>query len=136
MKRALANFLLNLAIKLGAKRVTVNVIKDGYSEAAADALLTAKPDWSPDEAAAVDKFLKSDAGASFLKRVRAVAAQVAIKGAANQVNTIHAAGISHGWNECVRYIFSLSRVSRVEDTTPNAEQAPQDEASLLEQLSP
>lgn len=136
MKRALANFLLNLAIKLGAKRVTVNVIKDGYSEAAADALLTAKPDWSPDDAAAIDKFLKSEAGQLFSKRIRLVAATVAIKGAANQTNTIHAAGISAGWNECVRYIHSLSRVSGVQDTNPNAEQAPQDEAQLLELLSP
>ena len=134
MKRAVANFLLKLAMSLGAKRVTVQAIKDAYSSATADAALTASV-WQPDNSAGLNKFLTSDHGQIFFKRLRAIAAAVAIKGAQDRTSTIHAAGVSTGWDECLRYIHSLSRVSGVQDTT-NTEQAPQDEASLLEQLSP
>ena len=142
MKQALANFLLTTAINLGAKRVTVNVIKDGYAQAAAEAILTARPFWGEDEAKAVAAFLNSPAGQLFSKRVRSVAAHVAIEGANDRANTVHSAGVSAGWNECMRYIHSLSRVSGDQDTgqgglpTLNTEQAPEDEARLLERLSP
>lgn len=53
LKQAIANFLLNLATHLGAKRVTVTVIKDGYSQAAAEAIFTARPNWSVNEVKAV-----------------------------------------------------------------------------------
>ena len=140
MKRALANFFLNIALALGAKRVTVNVIKDGYSQSAAEAILTAKPLWQSGEAKVVAGFLASPVGQSLSKRLRAVAAQVAIDGANDRVNTIHSAGVSAGWNECVRYLHSLSRVSGEQDTAgePNAKdsQQPEDEAALVERLSP
>lgn len=135
MRRLLANLLLNLATKLGAKRVTVNVIKDSYTSSTADVVLT-KADWDPDNAAALAAFLKTELGQDLTNRLRLVAATVAINGAAERVTTIHAAGISTGWNECIRYFLSLSRVSGVQDTQPNTEQAPQDEASLLELYSP
>ena len=78
LKPALANFLLNLAIRFGAKRVTVTVIKDGYSQAAAEAIFTAQPIWGANEAKAVAAFLNSPAGQLFSKRVRSIAAHVSI----------------------------------------------------------
>ena len=149
MKHVVANFLLNLATSLGAQRVTVNVIKDSYTQAAADALLTARPGWGVEEAKATAVFLNSPGGQLFSKRIRSVAAHVAIEGAktggthcATTANTIHAAGVSAGWNECVHYIHSLSRVSGVQDSgqgglsTSNDKPPIEDESALLERLSP
>ena len=148
MKRSIANWLLNLAMSLGGasrtaqkKRMTVNVIKDAYAQAAADAILTARPTWGADEAKAVGAFLNSPAGQLFSTRLRSVAAHVAIEGANDRANTIHSAGVSAGWNECVRYLHSLSRVSgdldtpRVGASDSNDSQRPGDEAALVERLS-
>ena len=142
MKHVVANFLLSLATSLGAQRVTVNVIKDSYSQGAADALLTARLVWGVEEAKAAAAFLNSPGGQLFSKRVRSVAAHVAIEGAKDRANTIHSAGVSAGWNECVRYIHSLSRVSGEQDTPrvgvsdSTDGQQPEYEAALLERLSP
>jgi hypothetical protein len=142
MKHAVANLLLNLAMNLGAKRVTVNVIKDSYAQSAAEAMLTARPVWGVDEAKATAAFLNSPAGQLFSKRIRSVAAHVAIQGVNDRANTIHSAGVSAGWNECVCYIHSLSRVSGDQDTGQvglsnfNDSQQPEDEAALVERLSP
>jgi hypothetical protein len=141
MKHAVANLLLKLAMSMGARRVTVNVIKDSYVQAAADAILTARPMWGVEEAKAVAAFLNSPAGQLFSKRIRSVAAHVAIEGANDRANTIHSAGVSAGWNECVRYIHSLLRVSGDQDAagaanSPNDRHQPEDEAELLERLSP
>jgi hypothetical protein len=108
----------------------------------AEAMLTARPLWGEDEAKAVRAFLHSPAGQLFSKRIRSVAAHVAIEGANDRANTIHSAGVSAGWNECVRYIHSLSRVSGEQDTAAagasgqDYRQQPEDEAALLERLSP
>lgn len=139
MKQALTIFLLNLAISLGAKRVTVTVLKDPYSQAAAEAIFTARPNWGADEAKAVAAFLNSSAGQLFSKRIRSIAAHVSIQGANDRANTIHSAGVSAGWNECVRYIHSLSRVSGERQGAAahvDDEHGPEDEAELLERLSP
>lgn len=142
MKRFLADIFLTIAFKLGARRVTVNVIRDAYTQAAADAVLTAQPAWGDDEAGAVSRFLKSPGGQLFSRRMRAVAAHVAIEGANDRGNTVHAAGVSAGWNECVRYLHSLSRVSGDQDTAAaglaggNDRPATEDESQLLERLSP
>jgi hypothetical protein len=133
VKRALANFFLSLATSLGAQRVTVNVIREPFSPATTEAVLLRK-DWQAESAQSLETFLRSAHGQLFFARLHAVAGAVAVGGARNTANTIHAAGVSAGWDECVRYIHTLSRVSGVQDTT--TEQAPQSEASLLETLSP
>jgi len=96
----------------------------------------AAPDWKPGQATDLEKFLATDTGKVLSERLRFIAASIAVNGARDRANTVHAAGVSAGWDEAVRYLHSLSRVSGVQDTNPNAEQAPQDEASLLERLSP
>jgi hypothetical protein len=137
VKKVIADLLLNLALKLGPERVTANVIKRSYAPAVADAIFTARPDWGADEARAVAAFLNSCAGRLFSKRIWSVAAHVAIEGANDRAHTIHSAGVSAGWIECVRYLHSLSRVSRDQDTSqPNDSQQPEDEAALVERLSP
>jgi hypothetical protein len=130
VKSALATFFLWIARSLGARLV---VLQERFSPATADAVLL-RSQWDPESAQALAHFLESFHGRKFFARLQAVAAAVAINGSRNTSNTIHAAGVSAGWDEAARYIHSLSRVSGVQDT--NSEQAPQSEASLLETLSP
>jgi hypothetical protein len=131
-------------------------LKITTAEAQVDAMLTANPVWGADEAKAIAVFLNSPAGQLFSKRIRSVAAHVAIEGSrtggtrrATTANTIHSAGVSAGWNECVRYIHSLatcqcalSRVSGEQDTSQvgcsnlNDRHQPEGEAEMLERLSP
>lgn len=134
MRKRLANLLLKLAILLGA-RVQLPAI-GSYGEHAASAILMQSPTWSVRNAADFVAFLKTDTGACFIQRLRCIAAQNAIKGSFEKRYTIHAAGVSAGWNECADWVHSLSRVSGVQDTKPNDGQTPQDEASLLELYSP
>ena len=149
MKGAVANLLMKLAVSLDARRVAVNVIRDSYAQAAADAILTGRSTWGVAEARATAAFLASPAGQLFSKRIRSVAAHVAMEGANDRANTVHSAGVSAGWNECVRYIHSLatcqsaiSRMSGEQDvpgsgvSTQKHEQQLEDEAGLLERLSP
>ncbi|HTV41618.1 MAG TPA: hypothetical protein VMF08_13635 [Candidatus Sulfotelmatobacter sp.] len=157
MKVAVANLLLKLATRLSAKsedrglkiedrkqtdRPSSILHPPSSHHEMADAFLNARPIWGDDEAKAVLAFLNSAAGQLFSKRIRSVAAHVAIEGARDRANTIHSAGVSAGWNECVRYIHSLSRVSGAQDTPrvgvsdSNNRQQPEDEAALLERLSP
>lgn len=62
-------------MNLGAKRVTVTVIKDGFAQATAEAIFTARPNWGINEAKAVAAFLNSPAGQLFSKRIRSTAAR-------------------------------------------------------------
>jgi hypothetical protein len=99
-------------------------------------------DWGPKNAQALRAFLESNHGKVFSERLKAVVNSVAINGARNKTGTIHAAGVSAGWDECARYLFSLSRVSGVQDpgrgglSPHNDSQPPEDEAALVERLSP
>lgn len=165
MRDAVAKLLLNLARRIGDRSLKLGdragaeigrlKMEDGmqssFREKTVEAMLTASPVWGADEARAVAAFLNTPAGQLFSKRIRSVAAHVAIEGAntggtrcATTANTIHSAGVSAGWNECVRYIHSLSRVSGERDTNraPNVfgvhtdRHQPKDEAELLERLSP
>jgi hypothetical protein len=152
MKHAVASLLLNLARNLAGKgedgrsKIEDRTNKPSSilyppSSPEVEALLTARPVWGVDEAKATAAFLNSPAGQLFSKRIRSVAAHVAIEGANDRANTIHSAGVSAGWNECVRYIHSLSRVSGERDTgagpsSTHDSQQPEDEAALVERLSP
>lgn len=153
MKHAVANLLLNLAASIkGKDRASkiehgnltnkISPVFNPSSSPHVEALLTAGPVWGVDEAKAAAAFLNSPAGQLFSKRIRSVAAHVAIEGANDRANTIHSAGVSAGWNECVRYIHSLSRVSGDQDTARvgrsdlNDRPSIEDESALLERLSP
>ena len=92
-----------------------------------------RAEWSEDDALAFHAWVRSDLGRRFLERIQAVGVAVAVNGARNTVHTVHSAGVSAGWDEAVRYINSLSRVSGVQDTNDGR---PLGETDLLEQLSP
>jgi hypothetical protein len=159
MKDALAKLLIKLAGVIEPKDASPKIADrtntSSLSSPHVEAMLTAAPVWGADEARAVAAFLHSPAGQLFSKRVRSVAAHVAIEGAKDRAHTIHSAGVSAGWNECVRYVHSLatvaassaypneiSRVSGDQDTARaglaslNDSQQPEDEAALIERLSP
>lgn len=156
MKHAVANLLVKLAkIIKGEDRIgeagvrdktRSSILSSASSESKGspevEAFLTAGPLWGADEAKATAAFLNSPAGRLFSTRIRSVAAHVAIEGANDRANTVHSAGVSAGWNECVRYIHSLSRVSGDQDTQQGAashlkdRHQPEGEAELLERLSP
>ena len=95
----------------------------------------AAADWRPANAEQLNAFLASPTGKILSERLRFIVATNAVNGARNTVNTIHAAGVSAGWDEAVRYLHSLSRVSRVLDTK-TTDETPRGETELLEQLSP
>lgn len=91
-------------------------------------------EWSETDAMLWKTFLGSPTGKKLSQRLRYLVAEIAINGARNTTNTVHACGVSAGWDEAVRYLHSISRVSRVEDT--NQAKTPPGEMELLEQLSP
>jgi hypothetical protein len=159
MRDTVAKLLLNLATCLGCgsgdRRLKIedkngsedrglkiedrNVVREmGASPSSA---LYPQPSlaWDAGDARGLGSFLDSNHGQAFSARLRTVAAHVAIEGAKDRANTIHSAGVSAGWNECVRYIHSLSRVSGERQGAAAHlvdEQGPEDEAELLERLSP
>jgi hypothetical protein len=150
MKDVIANFFLNLAslikgedrgLKIEDRANKPPSILNPPFSPQVEAMLTAHPVWGADEARATAAFLNSPAGQLFSKRIRSVAAHVAIQGANDRANTIHSAGVSAGWNECVQYIHSLSRVSGDQDTPQVGasnlkDKSPiEDESALLERLS-
>jgi hypothetical protein len=91
--------------------------------------------WTAENAASLRAFLASDDGVALSKRLQSMVVAAAVAGAKNTANTIHAAGMSAGWDEAVRYLHSLSRVSGAQDTKQTDER-PRGETDLLEQLSP
>ena len=127
MKRALAQFLLRLADSLYKKRDETSLPPLPAS--------TDVPPWTVENAVAHRAYLSTPAGQAFMARMVSTAAAIAINGARNTTSTIHAAGNSTGWDEAVRTMIQLSRVSGVQDTNQNDE-TPRGETELLEQLSP
>jgi len=91
--------------------------------------------WTQENGAALRAFLDTAAGKACTNRLRTVVISAAIAGAKKQTNATYAAGVSAGWDEAVRYLHSLSRVSGAQDTKPN-DGRPPGETDLLEQLSP
>ena len=174
MKHAIANLLLSLATRLkkGSEYRRLNIEDKNGSEdrglkiedkkvmrevgASPSSALYPQPSlaWDAGDARGLGSFLDSNHGQAFSARLRTVAAHVAIEGANDRANTIHSAGVSAGWNECVRYIHSLatvavplanqsaiSRVSGDQDTRQGAashleDERPPGETELLERLSP
>ena len=123
---------MSLAVSLGAQRIRINVVKEDYTAETAEAVLV-KSEWLPQNAEAFDAFLQTPLGVALSKRLRSVTAAVAINGSRNVEHTTHAAGVSCGWDEAVRYLHSLSRVSRAPETTNDN---PPGETDLVEHLSP
>ena len=92
-------------------------------------------DWTPGNAEQLAAFFASETGKALSLRLRTLVAANAINGAQLAANTGRLDCRSPGWDEAVRYLFSLSRVSGVQDTKTNDE-APRGETEMLEQLSP
>lgn len=92
------------------------------------------PDWTPDDASKLATFLKTESGQILQKRFQVIAGQVAVRGCADEMHTTYAAANANGWNEACQWFLKLSRVAGVQAST-NDEQAPEDEAQLLERFS-
>jgi hypothetical protein len=127
LKRTLARVLAGLA-----KRLWPEIVRHVRPPPDYGSLLSS--DWTEVHAQALAAFLKSEVGKAFYRRLQAVAATVAIAGCRNTVHTVHSAGVSAGWDEAVRYIYSISRVAGDQATKPD--ETPRGETELLEQLSP
>lgn len=110
--------------------IRLNVVRQPKPEFA---LPKVTPDWTPECAGAFRSFLSTIPGRTLTDRLLTVVAANAINGSRNIVNTVHAAGVSAGWDEAIRYLHSLSRVSRVTETT---DEALTGEPGILEHLSP
>lgn len=97
------------------------------------------PEWHPDNAGELIRFLNSASGRILVERLKAMTSAVCIAGCQDPMHTTHSAGVGAGWDECVKKLLehaTISRVSRVEDTNQNDEQAPEGEEQLLERMSP
>lgn len=92
------------------------------------------PDWTPADAGNLSTFLKTETGQTLARRFAVVAGIAAVAGCADSMHTAHSAGSGNGWNEACQWFLKLSRVVG-DQTTKNDEQAPEDEAQLLERLS-
>lgn len=92
------------------------------------------PDWSPDDAAALTAFLRTETGRTLARRFQVVAGNVAVQGCADEMHTTYAAANANGWNEACQWFLKLSRVAGDQASTKD-EQAPEDEAQLLERYS-
>ena len=66
--------------------------------------------WSPECAAALQAFLASPAGLALTRRLNAIVTVVASNGARNTNHTVHAAGMSAGWDEAVRTLYQLAQI--------------------------
>lgn len=99
--------------------------------------LEVAPDWTPDDAMILAKFLSTPTGQALGARLRAMVAAVCIGGCQRDTNTIHAAGIGAGWDECVRKFFEhakvISPVPGVQGTNQREESAA--ETDLLDRFS-
>lgn len=93
--------------------------------------------WDAESAAAFALYLETKSGKALSNHLRMLCAANAIDGARKsaETETVAPSCVAAGWDEAVRYLHSLSRVPRVEDTNPN-DKTPPGEAELLEQLSP
>jgi hypothetical protein len=91
--------------------------------------------WTTGNADQLAAFLASETGKALMVRLRTLVAANAISGAQVAAATGREDRRSAGWDEAVRYLFSLSRVSGVQDTKTNDE-APRGETEILEHLSP
>jgi hypothetical protein len=74
-------------------------------------------DWTEGHKLALATFLSSPVGLDLLMRGRAVAALLGAKACADVFHTSHSAGTAHGFNECLQWLESLSRSSRVIEET-------------------
>jgi len=149
MRRWFANIFLKLSDALSPKRLDQIAVLNGTEAGLRKALAsykeqfeeyrpkgswTATPEWTPDDAACLQGFLKTAAGQALQRRFTSIAASVAIEGCKDVMHTAHSAGCAFGWTEALRWFLSLSRVARVEATKD--EQVPEGEEQLLERLSP
>jgi len=92
------------------------------------------PDWTPDDALALDAFLKTPAGQALRQRFEVVAGNVCVAGCADAMHSAHSAGIGHGWNEALQWFLKLSRVTG-EQVTQSDQPEDVDEAALVERFS-
>lgn len=92
------------------------------------------PNWTADDAGRLEAFLKTQTGQVLQKRFQVIAGNVAVQGCADEMHTTYAAANANGWNEACQWFLKLSRVAGVQASTHD-EQAPEDEAQLLERFS-
>jgi hypothetical protein len=92
------------------------------------------PDWSEDDAMALQVFLKTPTGQNLQQRFCGVMTNVALEGCKDEMHTTYSAANGNGWNEAYQWFVKLSRVSRVPDT--KNEQPEEGAEQLLERWSP
>lgn len=75
-------------------------------------------DWTKMDMENWKRFLNGETGQKLVERLRAVEYSLAVANAGNTSNTVHAAGLTTGYNHCFRHITSLSAVC-ADSQTPN-----------------
>lgn len=81
------------------------------------------PDWNADDRAFWSQFLASKTGQTLLRRGRAIQCETQRTACADVFHTQHSAGAAKGFGECLDWLETLSRTSRVtEDSGPESGQ--------------
>lgn len=100
------------------------------------------PDWLPEHMVALKTFLFSPAGQVLVLRARAVQFELNTAACKDVFHTSHSAGTAKGFGDCLTWLTSLSRASRVPDAAPEGDTKPETdttpigESELRESMSP
>ena len=145
MKRRLHTLLIFLAEKLAGGPAPKGVEIEGSLRVAGP---VEAPDWLPEHRGVLVAFLATDAGKTLVRRGAAVHANTAVIACAgdelrppNPELMSYNAGRAAGFGDCLRWLLSLSRSSRVPDdssaeTKAQNDTRPTGELELRELMSP
>lgn len=78
------------------------------------------------------RLLSSEFGRKLITRLQATEYVLAVTNAQDKANAVHAAGVTSGYNQCLRHILSLSQSACVVAEKPNDSGASQGEAQPIE----
>ena len=76
-------------------------------------------DWTTEDRATMQALVASEFGRKLITRLQATEYVLAVRNAQDTSNTTHAAGVTVGYNHCLRQILSLSQSARAVAEKPN-----------------
>ena len=88
--------------------------------------------WTVIERDQMAGLLASEFGRKLITRLQATEYVLAVTNAQDKVNPAHSAGVTAGYNQCLRHILSLSQSACVVAEKPNDSGAPDGEAQPIE----
>lgn len=75
-------------------------------------------------------FMQSDTGKKLVSRLRATESKVAIAGSKDVMHTVHSAGCSKGYSDCVEHLLSLGSTCQSEQVKIEVREKTEEEEAL------